>query len=160
MKCECGKQYMEPFGSDKNKILIVIDSPDFEDTRAGKLFQGRYGEVLINELKRAGIEFSACRFTSLWKHAKDEKTCEVTRHLDMLVKEFKGKSHILLMGADTSKSVADVPVSDYAGLRVDMPEFPKSRIWIAPSPGSVFHMPIGDLRLAFKRFGEDIREHA
>src|SRR3990167_6592865 len=155
-KCpKCGKLLIQPVGNPKSKILLVGDFPGFEEVRQGVCFVGRSGEVLQSELGRNGLQFRDCRMTNLWQHAEDEKECDITWHINQLVKEFKGKTHVLLMGSSAVRTVVGEKKINYAGTRLTLPDFKGIRIWASPNPTSVFHSPVGEFRISLERFVQD-----
>lgn len=159
-KChKCGKLLVTPYGNPKSNILLVGEFPGYEEIREGVPFCGRTGEVLKSELMRVGIQLGNCRVTNLWQHAADDKTCDLNWHLDQLVKEFKGKSHALLMGSDVVSALLGKAVSNYSGLQVKIPEFKSTKFWVSPNPAIVFHGPLGELRLSIERFAADVQHN-
>lgn len=159
-KCpKCSKLLVTPHGNHKASILLVGEFPGYEEIREGVPFCGRTGDVLKSEMMRLGLQFNACRVTNLWQHAPDETTCDLRWHLDQLVKEFKGKSHVLLMGSDVVSALLGKAVSNYAGLKVRIPEFKNIHFWVSPNPAVVFHGPLGELRLSLERFAQDVQHN-
>jgi hypothetical protein len=156
-QCKCGRMYVAPVGNPSSKILIAFDAPDFGDIKVGRLLQGRSSDVMKAELSRVGLVMTRLRFASLWKHLKAKACTEMDSHLNDLVKEFKGKTHILLMGNDISMAVANVNSGAYQGLRVDVPGIP-AEVWIAPSLSSVFGSTVGELRFALNNFADATRK--
>ena len=152
--CNCGKRLLEPVG--KGSILIVRDSPDFDEIRTLSSYRGKAADGLDKEMNRAGLSLNDCRLAYLWGHAKDEKNCNLNFHLDRLVKEMVGKTHVLLMGTDAATCIVGVQPSSMYGLMVPKHDFGKVRIWVAPT--FPFRAPIGELRLALERFAQDVRK--
>jgi uracil-DNA glycosylase len=155
---KCKHVIVPPYGNLKSTVLLVGEFPGYEELMQGIPFVGKTGQVLHEELGRAGLPMQAqsMRMTNLWLHGKDEKACDLHWHLDQLVKEFKGKTHVLLMGSDTISAILGSKVSELSGLRITIPEFKTIRFWIAPNPAIVFHSPVGEFRLAIERFVHDV----
>jgi hypothetical protein len=61
---------------------------------------------------------------------------------------------VLLMGAELCQFFTGNGVMDMAGLEVKSGLFPRSTelVMIAPSPGSVLHTSVGEMRLAITKF--------
>lgn len=154
---KCGKLLVPAAGPVKSKILLVGEFPGFEEVRQGIPFVGRTGEVLDNELRRAGLQMRNCRVTNLWLHDRDEE-CDPKWHLNQLVKEFKGRTHVLLMGSELISALLGNHVMDYSGCHITVPEFKGVRFWVSPNPAIVFHSSVGEVRLAVTRFVEDVRK--
>lgn len=155
---KCHKMLVMPRGPEKAKLLLIGEFPGYEEIRQGFPFVGNSGEILRSELLRAGLAMNDCRLTNLWLHDKDEKNCDMAWHLDRMVKEFKGRTHILLMGSDVVSALLGESVSNRAGLPVKIPEFPKIRFWVSPNPAVVFHGPVGDFRMSIERFVKDAKK--
>jgi uracil-DNA glycosylase family 4 len=153
----CGKQLVEPNGNPRSPILLVGEQPGLDEIKRGICFVGRTGEVLQQELARQGIQVMTCRLTNLWLHAKDEKGCDPRWHLDQLVREFTGRSHVLLMGSEVTSAILGTKSAALAGLQVKVPDFPKIKFFVSPNPAVVFRSPIGDLRLSVERFAQATR---
>jgi uracil-DNA glycosylase family 4 len=171
----CGKQLVEPNGNPRSPILIVGEAPGLDEIKRGICFVGRTGEVLQAELARQGIQVMTCRLTNLWLHAKSDVHiskssdntvmiqakkggCDPRWHLDQLVKEFTGKTHVLLMGSEVTSAILGTKSAALAGLQVKVPDFPKIKFFVSPNPAIVFRSPIGDLRLSVERFAADTRK--
>lgn len=165
-KCgRCGKIIISPLGNPDSPYLLVGDFPGYHETIQGspvafrqKPTQTFSGDILKAELTRAGIMFNGVFVTNLWQHQKDEKTCDLALHLDQLVTLFKDKTHVLLMGSDVTQALLGVNVNVVSGIQVKVPGFGKIHFWVSPNPALVYAQPIGELRLAFRRFVEDIRK--
>jgi uracil-DNA glycosylase family 4 len=155
---KCGKMLVLPGGPVKSKYLLVGEFPVWEEVRQGVPFIGKKGEVLENELRRAGLQMRDCRMTNLWQHDRDEADCDPTWHLNQLVKEFKGRTHVLLMGSELISALLGSHVMDYSGCRVTVPEFKSIHFWVSPNPAIVFKSTVGELRLSITRFVQDIRK--
>lgn len=155
----CKKFLISPYGNPKSKILFVGEFPGWEEVKQGIPFIGKTGDVLRAELLRNGIQLGAYRVTNLWLHEQDEENCKAEWHLDQLVKEFKGKTHVLLMGSSVVNALVGKQVSNYAGMQVKLPDFKGIRFWVSPNPAVVFHGPLGELRMSLERFVHDINRN-
>lgn len=155
----CKKLLVGDYGPSNSKFLLVRDAPGFEDIRSGFAhLEGTAGDALRHELQKCGLSFGQFRVTHFWKHGKDPKECNIQWHLDQTVKEFKGKTHILLLGNEIASALLGKAVGSYAGVQLKLHEFPKLKIWVAPSMNVVFNSPIGDLILSVQRFAASIQE--
>lgn len=150
--CKCGKLFIEPGGVPGGKILLVGEFPGREEIMKGIPFVGPTGEILKAELALAGLPYHQVRVTNLWQHAKDEKGCDVNIHKTMMAKEFRGKTHVLLMGSDLTKLLFGAGVMELSGLEMKHEMFPDVRLFVSPNPALVMHGPVGEFRLAMTRF--------
>jgi uracil-DNA glycosylase len=162
---KCGKLLISPLGNPAAPYLLVGDFPGYHETISGAPFafrrkptETRSGDILKDELNRVGITLHQCLLTNLWQHGKDEKGCELDLHLNELVKLFPTRSHVLLMGSDVTQALLGVKVNLVSGLNVKVTGFPKVRFWVSPNPSLAMSQPIGELRLAFQRFSEDVKK--
>lgn len=165
---KCGKLLIAPYGNPTSPYLLVGDFPGYQETVQSIPFafrkpqQGyrqespRSGDVLKDELNRVGINFNMCLLTNLWQHQKDEKECDINLHLDQLVTMFRDRTHVLLMGSEVTQALLGVKVNMVSGLQVPFPGFKKIHFWVSPNPALAMSQPIGELRLAFQRFSEDV----
>lgn len=153
----CGKQLIPSYGPTSSKILIAGEFPGTQEIIRGIPFIGKTGDILKAEATRAGLNILSCRLTNLWQHAKDEENCDVEWHIQQLVREMRGKTHILLMGSDlTYHLLGGKSVMDLTGMEVKSDMFPKQRIFVSVNPAFLFHGPVGELRLALGRFVESL----
>lgn len=153
----CKKKLVEAVGNKSAKFLLVGEFPGYQEIIEGRAFVGRTGEVLQAELSKAGMALQECRLTNLWLHEKDEKNCNVETHLNEMVKEFKGKTHILLMGSDVVRALLGQSVMNLSGTRLKLPVYKNIHFWVSPNPAVVFRSPVGELRMAMERFVKDAR---
>src|SRR5688572_21558579 len=154
---QCTKLLISPYGIN-SPVLFVGEYPGYEEVREGLPLSGRLGDILQSEVKRAGLQLNRYRLMSMWQHEKDEKGCDVKWHVDQMIKEFSGNTHILLMGHDAVQAMSSTSVANYAGLQLKLKDFPKIHFWVAPSPTSMLHGPIGDFRMSIERFAQDVRK--
>jgi len=170
-------------GNPHSPILLVGDFPGYYETKVNspvafrsKPTETRSGDILKDELLKVGIMLNGVLVTNLWQHQKAYKTettitktgkekskqveaCPLAWHLDQLVNLFQDRTHVLLMGSDVTQALLGEKVGSLSGLRVYPPALPKSKIhfWVSPNPALAFSQPIGELRLAFSRFAEDVQ---
>jgi uracil-DNA glycosylase len=165
---KCGKILIAPFGNPASPYLLVGDFPGYQETiqsipfafrkprPGGRMELPRSGDVLKDELTRVGLSLNQFLLTNLWRHQKDEKECDLNLHLDHLVTLFKDRTHVLLMGSDVTQALLGVKVNVVSGLQVQVPGFKKVKFWVSPNPSLAMSQPIGELRLAFQRFADDL----
>lgn len=155
----CGKQLVAVGGRPSSKILLVGDYPGKDEIITGvPLVMGsRAGDVLQAELLKVGLIFHDMRHTNLWRHAKNETDCDPAWHLDQLVQEFKGKTHVLMMGSHVTQALIGYNVEDRSGLRVKVPGYKDIHFWVSPSPANAHASPVGEMRLAMERFAHDVQ---
>lgn len=134
------------------------------------------GDILKDELTRVGIMFNQVLITNLWQHEQATKieiiqpktprgkpkekkvpACPPEWHLDQLVNLFADRTHVLLMGSHVTEALLGVKYNVVSGTQVKVMGVPKVRFWAAPNPSLAFSQPIGELRLAFRNFAEDVR---
>lgn len=161
---KCGKILISPLGNPSAPYLLVGDFPGHHETIASTPFafrtkptETRSGDILKDELNRVGISLQQTLLTNLWQHGKDEKGCDLDLHLNELVKLFPARSHVLLMGSDVTQALLGVNFNVVSGLNVQVAGFPEVRFWVSPNPSHAMSQPIGELRLAFQRFSEDVK---
>ena len=161
---KCGKLLISPFGNPASPYLLVGDFPGYKEQIERVPFafrrkptETRSGDVLQAELLRVGINLNQALLTNLWLHDKDEKTCDVALHLNQLTPLFNDRTHVLLMGSDVTQALLGAKVNVVSGLNVKVPGYSKVRFWASPNPSFALSQPIGELRLAFQRFSEDIK---
>jgi len=163
-RCEkCGKILISPFGNPLSPYLLVGEMPGYHESMESspivfrrKPTETRSGDILKAELVRVGISLHTCLVTNLWQHQKDEKGCDLNLHLDQLVTLFKDRTHVLLMGSEVTQALLGVKITAVSGLRVKVPGFNKINFWASPNPALAYNQPVGELRLAFSRFSEDV----
>lgn len=160
---KCGKLLISPFGNPQSPYLLIGDFPGYQESIQGIPFafrrkptETRSGDILKDELNRVGISLHQCLLTNLWQHQKDEKGCDINLHLNQLVTLFKDRSHVLLMGSEVTQALLGLKVGVVSGLLVEVPGFKKQHFWVSPNPALAMSQPIGELRLAFRRFSEDV----
>ena len=160
---ECGSRLMLPEGPSNADILLVADSPTQFDIKEGALWTGPGGEILRVELRRAGINYNACRITNIWQHVKS-KDCSIEVHIDTVLTEMANRRAILLMGADAVNYFTGENVSDVSGLRVDTLDYAKEMLPKGPivyalfNPAVAIHDKLGEIRFGLGRFGDALKE--
>jgi len=179
----CAKLLINPIGNPASSFLLVGDFPGYVETIQGVPFafrnvhnprdSNKAGDVLKVELTRVGIMMNQVLITNLWQHQKDWKVettigakgkekkqkveaCPLAFHLDELVRLFEGKTHVLLMGSEVTEALLGIKTERVSGTQVRIAEFSKIHFWVSPNPSLVFNQPIGEWRLALKRFSEDV----
>jgi uracil-DNA glycosylase len=180
----CGKLLIPALGNPKSPLLLVGDFPNYLETKQGFPFAFRNphnawdnmqsGDILREELTRVGIMMNSVLLTNLWMHGKDWKmettytktgkekqqkvpACPPEFHLDSLVKMFAGKTHVLLMGSEVTQALIGKTVQQVSGTQVVVPGIDKKiHFWVSPNPALAFNQPLGELRLAFQRFSDDV----
>jgi uracil-DNA glycosylase len=152
-------------GNPHSPYLLVGDFPGYHESIAGlpfafrkKATETRSGDILKDELTRVGIMMNTVLVTNLWQHQKDDKECDLNLHLDQLVALFKDRTHVLLMGSEVTQALLGEKIGAVSGLQVKVPGFSKVHFWASPNPALAYSQPIGELRLAFTRFSEDVNK--
>jgi uracil-DNA glycosylase family 4 len=175
---KCGKLLIPPFGNPQSPYLLVGDFPGYQETVQGVPFtfrrrptETRSGDILQAELNRVGISLNTVLLTNLWMHQpgmievqegkkkKKVEACPMAFHLDQLTSLFSGRTHVLLMGSKVVPALTGQSLDAVSGLRVEVHPFKKVHFWVGPNPSTLLGgQPIGELRLAFGRFAEDVRQ--
>jgi len=160
----CGKIIIQPMGNLRSPVLLVGEYPGYKETIQSLPFafkqkptQTFSGDILQTELLRVGIMLPMILVTNMWQHQRDEKGCDPALHVDATVKLFTDRTHILLMGSAATMPLIGKKVNEVSGTRVEVSTFKKIHFWAAPNPALAYSQPIGELRLAFQRFAEDIK---
>lgn len=155
----CNAPLVTPYGNPDSTILIVGDSPDYDEIKRGVPFVGEAGHVLESELLRAGLDLWTTRMMLFWQHAKNYNPACFEYMLKELTIEMAGR-RVLLMGAELCQFFTGNGVMDMAGLEVKSGLFPRSTglVMISPSPGSVLHTSVGEFRLSLQKFVKRIKE--
>jgi uracil-DNA glycosylase len=154
--CKCGKLLIPPVGLSTSKVMLVGEFPGTAEIIKGIPFIGPTGDILKAEMARAGLTFISTWLTNLWRHAKDEKGCDVTLHMNALAQEMKGREFVLLMGSDLTKILWNTGVMELSGLEMKHDLFPGTRLFVSPNPAIVMHGPVGEFRLAVERFAHAV----
>lgn len=160
-KCpNCQKLLVPPAGPPKAPVLIVGEFPGWNEIQRGIPFIGMAGDILKKEFAKVGIQYSACRVTNLWQHAKVKGDAEFSWHLSQCIKEMRGRRAVLLMGSDCAGAFLEDGVLDVAGMKVKSPLFPKDvkLVMISPNPALLIHDTVGEFRLALAKFKREIEK--
>jgi len=150
----CGATLLHPSGSAKAEILIIGEFPGKDEIDVGKPFVGATGRVLRTEMAIAGIDMIMCRVTNLWLHERNKNEDCYYFGFTNALEEAKGRRAILLVGSDAVKAFCDLPVSSVCGLEVESPLLSAELIMAVLNPAVVFHLGIGEIRLALKKFND------
>jgi DNA polymerase len=179
-------QLIRADGPEKAKLIIVGEYPGLEEIKTGHPWVGEAGQVLNEELERAGLNRDYIRVTNLWLHTPpkeprkvapktkpaherwvEERTAyvaEFTFHLTQLQMELKGRKGILLMGSDVTEALLGKSVSAVAGCYVKSDMLPKGyKVAVAiMNPAIVFRTgpegTLGETRSGIRRWAEAVSE--
>ena len=161
--CEkCGSRLVLPAGPVKSPVLLVGEFAGWEELKAGVPWVGKAGQVLRDEMSRAGLSIDRCRQTNLWLHGKDEENCDKDWHLTQLKKELLGRAAVLLMGSDVlAEFLPGESVSDWNGLEILSPELPRSvKVCVAAfNPAISLYDKLGETRFALMAFVAAAKEY-
>ena len=144
----CNYKMVYPVGSPKSDTLLIGEFPGDEEIKEGRPWVGEAGKILRAELTRAGIAYVNCRATNLWLHRTNDG-CDISFHVDALMKEVEGKKYILLMGSELCKMFLDKGVSDLSGT---ITKFGGAKTVVCYNPAIAIHSSVGEVRLAIQRF--------
>ena len=176
-------QLVSADGPTKAKLIIVGEYPGVEEIKTGHPWVGEAGQVLNEELERAGLNRDYIRVTNLWLHAPPAKPratppkmklalekwtaakkaydAEFRFHYAQMTKEMKGRAAALLMGSDVTEALLGVTVTSVAGCFVKSDILPKIALAMM-NPAIVFRSgpegTLGETRLAIRRWAEALNE--
>ena len=174
----CGKKSIDPIIKSKPYLIIkeTFTQNEYEQelpfTLSGNNKYGRPENTnsyyLMKELGLVGVNMQIMSLSALWTHippkagkSKDGKA-QFQKCLEWSISEVirvaEGKSTILMMGAEITRTFIGHSVSDVQGLvcKSDLLS-PKTVIIPAPNPDNIMKVPIGELRNALKVFSEQIK---
>ena len=162
MSCpKCGRKLVPASGPVKSLVLLIGEFPGWEEIKQGVPWVGKAGQVLADEMGRAGLSIGRCRLTNLWLHEKTDD-CDKDWHLTQLKKEMLGRAAVLLLGSDVlAEFLPGENVSDWNGLEVVSPELPRSvRVcFVAMNPAIALYDKLGETRLAIQKFVAAAKEY-
>jgi len=160
--CEfCGYALVPPYGPPKADILLVMDVPQHTDVMEGVPMSGTWGDIIRQELSRAGVTMNTCRRTTLWRHTKpkdkgkEKETAQCyEQSVTLLMEEIIHRKFVFLMGSEVVMQVLGAPVASVSGLTMTT-----NGVLTIPtvSPAAVEYS-FGEFRLAAEKFGRLIRE--
>lgn len=157
----CGDLLISTIGPIGGKILVIGDAPDWLDITTGSPFydgdrRKRAGNILREELMRAGLEPRRVRYTNLWLHAKKKKNeCDVNFHITRMFQEFVKAEYVLVAGIEPLQVILDNPKAstmDWSGLELKSTNIPKNIKVIAMVKVATGFDTLGEIRLALGRF--------
>ena len=157
---KCGRRLVEPSGPVKSPVLIAGEFPGVDEIRRGIPWIGRAGDILRNEMGRAGLSLERCRITNLWLHGVTDD-CDKDWHMTQLKKELLGRAAVLLMGSDVlAEFLPGESVMELNGLDIISPELPRSvRVCLVTmNPAICMYDKMGETRFALSRFAAAARE--
>lgn len=149
-------QCVPPSGPSKSPILIVAEFPGDEEIKKGKPMVGRMGTILKMELGKLGVDINRIRLCNLWQHAVNDNPECYQQGMKVVMQEAKGKKAILLLGSDAVKCFTGENVSNVCGLNLHSDYLSAPIIIACVNPASAFHGAIGEMRLALKKFSQNI----
>lgn len=138
-------------GPKNAKIMIVGEAPGEAEAKTGKPFQGKSGQLLREELRKAGIEPDEVYITNVVKcrppdnrtpKGKEQTACK--KYLEYEIETIRPK-HILTLGNPATKAVfGKAKITEVHGElqskngRVGMPAFHPAYILRDPSKAPIF----------------------
>ncbi len=155
--CECGKSMISPQGPADSLILIIGDSPDFEEVRNGAPFSGKRGDILRSELTDAGIDLRQCRVTYLSRHSVGPKEKPCNSHVGDALREMKTHKFVLLIGASTVSAFGINNPSAHVGLEVKSFLFPEG-VFVMGCLNPPQNSAVGEFRLAISKFARRVKD--
>lgn len=155
----CNQELMPVAGKLRGALaLIITGEPGKDDLSAGTPLGGRLGTVMENELFFRDIRLRDCRRMTLWPHPDNGSQECLNFGIQRVVTEASHHRLILLMGAFAVKQLTGMDVSKVTSLVVKSDYFPTQVLVASVDPAIVFHDAVGELRLAIKRFHEEMEK--
>jgi DNA polymerase len=158
----CGDKLVRPMGRDRSVFLLVGEAPGIMELNSLKPFVGPTGDVLDQEMRRAGIDTRATRLTNLWQHAipKGKENAELKQMCfdymyAQLMEQISTARAIFLMGSELAPLFTGMPVSKINGARVTSKMIDPGIIVVASyNPAIVLQESgvVGDFRFAVESF--------
>lgn len=154
----CASPLVEPMGPVKSKLILVGGTPGDDELDELLPWVGKAGEVLQNELSRAGIAWGTVRVTNLWLHrvpGKKVDTFDRCREfcLGELMKELVGRKAVLLMGTEVVNLFTGFGSSLVSSMRVQCADLPGAELVVASvNPTEALKDKVGETRLAISNF--------
>ena len=161
----CGDLLIEPSGPIEGMILVIGDAPDWLDVTTGVPFydrdrRKRAGNILKEELMRAGLDPRRVRYTNLWLHVKKKKNeCDVNFHITRMFQEFVKAEYVLVAGIEPLQVILDDPKAstmDWSGLELKSTNIPKNIKVMAMVKVATGFDTLGEIRLALGRFADNV----
>lgn len=150
MNCpKCNKRILQAVGNLESPLVILAESPYYEEIMQNKPFQSDNAEALKKELAKIGMQFGTYKMTYFWKHAEDEDCREW--HATEAVKEIQKAKLVLVMGSDPGQTLYGVP--DAWGVEMKS-KFTKAKLVGCPGLATIVASPIGELRVAIEKFDQ------
>jgi DNA polymerase-3 subunit alpha len=160
-----GKPHPVPRMGDKPRFMLVFDSPNWKEERAGKMLEGDAADVVKAALKDVGLKASDGYYTSLVKSMKPKEAKALTNEQingcsKFLTQEIEilKPPVIIAMGSNSvryfSPGIKGTP-SDLAGKAIYRADLDATIIF-GINPGSLFHDPskIKLVEATFQKLGE------
>lgn len=143
----CGSSVVSAYGNVESDILIAGEIPSEIDLQREVPFVGEAGEILSYELMNAGLDLWGCRLTLLWQHIPNKNPECFEQSMKSLLLEMAGRK-CLLLGSEFAKFFLNDNISNWSGLVVTSPMFPRSTkfVMVGVSPSVVLHQPMGSVR--------------
>jgi len=141
----CGKQVIGCYGNLESPSVILLDySIQYLDFAK---------KALEAELGRAGIQMSQCKIVTYWKHAKDDE-CQEGWHTQKTLADLIGSKEILMLGTDCCVAYLGYPGSEISGTIQKSKFIPGASIVPASNVIGMAKGPIGEYRIALKKFAD------
>ena len=139
-------------------VLLIGEFPGDEEIKHGRPFVGATGSVLKTELARVGLDIRQFSLANLWIHKPNSNKACLEYGITKIIQIAKGKTAILLIGSDVVGYFVDEKVSQVNGLEVKSPYLSAPLIMACIQPATVFHQPLGELRLTLSKFAKKLKE--
>lgn len=161
----CDKVAIGARGPQSSKNLIILSHPDWADIVHSAPFsidakKTTGGLVMSREMSKAGLDLSDFRIVCLWPHEEEDDERCTQLGLELTLAEAKGKSSILLVGAQAVSAFTTYSVNDVNGLQVDSYILSCPIIYALVNPNSVLiaGAGVGEIRFGLAEYAARLRE--
>lgn len=153
-----------PSGPKDADILLIGEYPGEDEIAKGKPMTGPMGQLLLQEMRRVGIDMRMCRKTNIWMHKPNKNPKCFQYSLEQAIHEAAGRKAILLMGSDVVQTLCGISVGKVCGLSVTSPYLSAPLIMAMYNPAVIFQPGgvVGEIRLALEKLVNrmEAMEHA
>ena len=151
----CDKLLVAPYGQLISKVVVISDSPGFDDIRNGQAYAGQYGMALRTELGKTGIQPEGISMVTLWQHGADHENCDIEWHIQKVMPLLMQANLILMLGKEVIETFTGYAVGDVSGTIIKSKILKKATIVAGPGIATIGKTPIGELRLSLSLFAEE-----
>ena len=164
------RKLVDATGPTDADVLLFGAYPGKLEVAKGVPWTGPAGQILENEMARAGIQIRNCRITNLWLHEPAEFGTkrkpnplyqqELDWHFSQLRKEMAGRKALFIMGAEPCALFGLGQISNLNGMTVMSDLFPSSvrLAVVSVNPAQALHDLLGELRYSIENFAISLQK--